>query len=115
MPAGAWKFSPADAVAAFPADPTAMRFAYVLNHGPMKLGLYAQSGEDRQQPHRQDELYVVVSGFADFVKEGERAACKAPDVLFVEAGKGHRFENASPDFVTWVVFWGPDGGEAAAA
>ena len=115
MPAEAWKFSPADAVAAFPADPSAMRFAYVLNHGAMKLGLYAQSGEDRQQPHRQDELYVVASGVADFVKEGERTACKASDVLFVEAGKVHRFENASPDFSTWVVFWGPDGGEAAAA
>jgi hypothetical protein len=35
----AWKFSPADAVAAFPADPAAMRFAYVLNHGTTKLGL----------------------------------------------------------------------------
>jgi mannose-6-phosphate isomerase-like protein (cupin superfamily) len=115
MPAEAWKFTAADAVAAFPADPAAMRFAYVLNHGTMKLGLYAQSGEDKQRPHRQDELYVVVSGAADFVKEGARTACKASDVLFVEAGKVHRFENASPDFSTWVVFWGPDGGEAAAA
>lgn len=92
-----------------------MRFAYVLQHGTMKLGLYAQTGEDRQQPHRQDELYVVVSGSADFGKEGERVACKPSDVLFVEAGKDHRFENISEDFSTWVVFWGPDSGDAIAA
>jgi hypothetical protein len=25
----------------------------------------------------------------------------------------HRFENFSDDLVVWVVFYGPDGGEAA--
>jgi hypothetical protein len=29
----------------------------------------------------------------------------------VPAGKAHRFENFTPDFATWVVFWGPQGGE----
>ncbi|WP_372781821.1 cupin domain-containing protein [Phenylobacterium sp.] len=106
-----FKFSPADGTAAFPADPAAMRFAYVLKHGTMKLGLYGVSGEDRQQPHAQDELYVVVSGAADFVKDGERVRCGPSDVLFVEAGKAHRFEAMTPDFSTWVMFWGPDGGE----
>jgi mannose-6-phosphate isomerase-like protein (cupin superfamily) len=89
-----------------------MRFAYVLKHGTMKLGLYAQTDEDRQQPHAQDELYVVVSGSADFIRAGERVACAAGDALFVEAGVPHRFETMSPDFALWVVFWGPDGGEA---
>jgi len=107
-----WKLSPADVVAQFPADPAAMRFAYGLRHGTMKLGLYAVSGEDAQSPHAQDELYVVVAGTADFVKAGERVGCEAHDVLFVEAGAVHRFENMSADFSTWVVFWGPDGGES---
>jgi mannose-6-phosphate isomerase-like protein (cupin superfamily) len=35
------------------------------------------------------------------------------DVLFVPAGVEHRFEDFSDDFVTWVVFYGPEGGEAA--
>ncbi|MFL5295594.1 MAG: cupin domain-containing protein [Phenylobacterium sp.] len=104
-------FTPGVARAAFPVDPAAMRFAYVLKHGTMKLGLYAQADEDRQQPHVQDELYVVASGRADFTKAGERVACAANDVLFVEAGVVHRFENMSPDFSAWVVFWGPEGGE----
>jgi len=108
-----FRFTPADARAAFPADPTAMRFAYVLKHGTMKLGLYAQTDEDLQQPHAQDELYFVVAGTAEFIRDGERVACATGDALFVEAGVVHRFEAMSPDFALWVVFWGPDGGEAA--
>jgi len=104
-------FSPDDARAGFPRDPAAMRFAYVLKHGTMKLGLYAQTDQDRQQPHAQDELYVVVSGSAEFIKADQRVACAAGDALFVEAGVAHRFEGMSPDFALWVVFWGPDGGE----
>src|SRR3954468_845472 len=102
-----FKFSPGDVAAQFPADPAAMRFAYGLKHGTMKLGLYAQTDEDKQQPHAQDELYVVVSGTADFIKAGERVACAAQDALFVEAGVVHM----SSDFALWVIFWGPDGGE----
>jgi mannose-6-phosphate isomerase-like protein (cupin superfamily) len=33
------------------------------------------------------------------------------DVLFVPAGKRHRFVEFSADFVTWAVFWGPTAGE----
>jgi hypothetical protein len=109
--AGPCKLSPPDVAALFPSDPSAMRFAYGLRHGTMKLGLYATAGEDRQQPHAQDELYVVAGGSADFVRAGERVSCATHDVLFVEAGVAHRFENMSPDFLTWVIFWGPDGGE----
>jgi len=75
----------------------------------MKVGLYAP--EDIQGPHKQDELYIVVSGSGDFVKNGERRAFQAHDVIFVEAEATHRFENFSNDFATWVIFWGPAGGE----
>jgi hypothetical protein len=33
-------------------------------------------------------------------------------VLFVPAGIEHRFIKFTEDFVTWVVFYGPKGGEA---
>lgn len=106
-----WKLSPAKVAAAFPLDPSAMRFAYGLRHGTLKVGLYGPAGVDLQTPHKQDELYIVVAGTADFVRGDEGAACVAHDVLFVEAGQTHRFENMSADFSAWVVFWGPDGGE----
>ena len=37
------------------------------------------------------------------------------DVLFVPAGVVHRFEDFSDELVVWVVFYGPEGGEATAA
>ena len=94
-----------------PDDPATMRFHYALRHGSMKCGLYAPSGTDDQATHRQDELYIVVSGSGDIVKNGERLRFAPHDVIFVEAGSLHRFENFSEDFQTWVVFWGGEGGE----
>ena len=41
----------------------------------------------------------------------ERVIFTAGDVLFVPAGTVHRFEQTSPDFSTWIVFYGPEGGE----
>ncbi len=88
--------------------------ALLLTHGTMELRLYAPRGEDRQTPHAQDELYIIAAGRADFVRGAERVAAARGDVLFVGAGVAHRFEAMSEDFATWVVFWGPAGGEAAA-
>jgi mannose-6-phosphate isomerase-like protein (cupin superfamily) len=89
-------------------------FFYPLRHGTMRVGVYAPSGLDDQTPHEQDELYIVRRGSADFVKNGERSAVQADDLIFVEAGATHRFEALSQDFLTWVVFWGPHGGETPA-
>ena len=86
-------------------------FTTVLQHGSMSVEYYKPEGEDLQTPHRQDELYVVASGTGTFYRNGERCTFGPGDVLFVPAGMEHRFENFSPDFATWVIFYGPDGGE----
>lgn len=92
-------------------------FVQALAHGSLRVELFAPStsglGKDIQQPHAQDELYVVQSGQSDFVLEGRSDPVQAGDVLFVPAGANHRFENFSSGFVTWVVFYGPTGGEVA--
>jgi mannose-6-phosphate isomerase-like protein (cupin superfamily) len=54
----------------------------------------------------------VISGNGEFVLEDVRMSFAPGTALFVPAGKSHRFENFTPDFATWVVFWGPEGGEA---
>ena len=88
--------------------------AELMAHGTMALEIFAPRGEDHQTPHAQDELYIVAAGTADFTSDGETGPVKAGDALFVRAGVLHRFSRMSSDFVTWVVFWGPDGGEAPA-
>ncbi len=94
--------------------PQGERFAAALANGTMSVELYAPRGTDPQTPHAQDELYFVHSGTATFTLENERIACAAGDALFVPAGAEHRFTEFSEDFATWVVFWGPKGGEGAA-
>jgi mannose-6-phosphate isomerase-like protein (cupin superfamily) len=111
MATDAWMFGLQDALGKLPDDPDVFRFHYGLRHGSMKVGVYAPQGADSQSPHKQDELYIVISGTGDFIKRGERTPFKSGDVLFVEAGMEHRFENFSTDFATWVIFWGPNGGE----
>lgn len=87
-------------------------FTEALRHGTMSVEVFAPRGHDAQEPHDQDELYFVVSGSADFLHENARMAVTAGDCLFVPAHDRHHFEKMSGDFVTWVVFWGPKGGEA---
>lgn len=104
-------FSLTDVLARLPVDPAATRAVYGFRHGSMRVGIYAPRRNDPQTPHDQDELYIVVSGTGDFVLNGTRGTCAPQDVLFVPAGAPHRFENFSDNFVTWVIFWGPKGGE----
>lgn len=66
---------------------------------------------DTQTPHKQDEIYMIIKDDFTFFKNGERINCSKGDILFVPAGMVHRFENFSEDFVTWVIFFGPEGGE----
>ena len=87
------------------------RFAVLMEHGSMRLEFYAPQGHDPQQPHGQDELYIVHTGEGEFVCGAERHRFEAGDSFFVPAGVVHRFEHFSSDFATWVVFWGPPGGE----
>lgn len=92
--------------------PEGERFARAFAHGTMSVELYAPTGVDPQKPHAQDELYIVHSGQGVFVLEGERYPFGPGEALFVPAGADHHFEGFSEDFATWVVFWGPPGGEA---
>lgn len=87
------------------------RLVSVFAHGTMSVEFYAPIGHDPQTPHRQDELYFINSGSGEFVIASERHTFQPGTVFFVPAGVDHRFENFTSDFSTWVVFWGPQGGE----
>lgn len=86
-------------------------YGVLLAHGTMELGYYRPAGVDPQQPHTQDEIYIVQSGSGYFVCGGDRRPFEPGEALFVPAGVDHRFEDFSDDFAAWVVFYGPQGGE----
>ena len=86
-------------------------FVLAMAHGTMNLELYAPRGRDAQTSHRRDELYVIVSGRGELVHGDVRDAFGPGDAFFVPAHMEHRFENFTDDFVTWAVFYGPEGGE----
>ena len=75
-------------------------FAKVMSHGTMSIEIYQPIKTDPQTPHKQDELYVVISGSGVFMNNEERTTFKQGDVLFVKAGIKHRFENFTDDFMT---------------
>jgi mannose-6-phosphate isomerase-like protein (cupin superfamily) len=89
----------------------APRFVTLLRHGSLEVELYAPRGQDLQQPHSRDELYVIVSGSGLFDNGGEVQPFGPGSLLFVPALRPHRFTQFTDDFSTWVVFYGPDGGE----
>jgi len=88
-------------------------FVKLMEHGSMSIEIYRPVETDRQTPHLQDELYVIISGEGDFSNNGQRRTFGPGDVLFVPAGVEHHFENFSVDFATWVIFYGPAGGESS--
>lgn len=91
--------------------PLGAPFVTMLAGGSMRVEVFAPKGADLQQPHTQDELYFIHSGTGQIVINEQRFDAIAGDAFFVAAGVVHRFENFSNDFVTWVVFYGPQGGE----
>lgn len=88
-------------------------FTVLGTNGSMSIEYFAPKNIDDQQPHRQDEIYVVASGSSQFYREGEVINCSKGDIIFVPAGMEHRFINFANDFATWVIFYGPEGGESS--
>ena len=100
-----------EALARLP-GPAGERYVELFQHGTLSVELYAPRGRDPQDPHTRDEVYVVVQGSGLFRNGDVRHPFGPGDLLFVPAGVVHRFENFSDDLAVWVVFYGPEGGEA---
>ena len=83
----------------------------VFAHGSLEVEWYAPLHEDLQKPHDRDEVYVVARGNAVFFDGEQRTRVTDGAFIFVAAGREHRFEEMSPDFAVWVLFYGPTGGE----
>jgi mannose-6-phosphate isomerase-like protein (cupin superfamily) len=84
----------------------------IFAHGSLIVELYTPVGHDPQKPHTRDEIYFVTRGTGFFFDGERRHSVEPGSFLFIPAGDVHRFEDFSSDFVVWVAFYGPEGGES---
>jgi mannose-6-phosphate isomerase-like protein (cupin superfamily) len=59
----------------------------------LEIGVYVLVAPepDRQQPHEDDEVYIVLEGSGRLEVEGEHTDLDEGDAVFVPAGADHRF------------------------
>jgi mannose-6-phosphate isomerase-like protein (cupin superfamily) len=71
----------------------------------LELGVYVLVAPepDSQQPHEDDEVYVVLEGTGVLDVEGDSVPVKEGSAVFVEAGADHRF-SAYEQLSVLVIF-----------
>jgi mannose-6-phosphate isomerase-like protein (cupin superfamily) len=72
----------------------------------LSVGTYSipRGGVDDQQPHTEDEIYVVTTGRA-VLRAGEDSAAVEPgSAIYVAAGEEHRFTDVTEDLAAIVLF-----------
>ena len=104
------KLTPEEMRAHIPAADS-VRFHIGLERGQLQVEIYIPKNEDLQKPHDRDECYVITRGHGQFVMGDETVDFKPGDFLFVPAGMEHRFINFGEEMETWVIFYGPQGGD----
>ncbi len=78
----------------------------IVHESPgVELGVYVLVAPepDRQQPHADDEVYVVLEGSGVLQVSGESVPVREGDAVFVEAGAEHRF-TAYEQLAVLVIF-----------
>lgn len=102
--------------AAFTAPEPGERVHWVehLRVDALSLGTYSipAGAVDGQEPHTEDEIYVVVSGRGAFEAGGERVGVGPGTTLYVPAREVHRFVDVTEDLAVVVVFAPPEGSRA---
>ena len=79
-----------------------------LRKPSLSVGLYAlpAGSNDPQQPHREDEVYYIISGRGFIRVADEDRAVKPGSVVFVAAGVEHYFHTIIED-IKILVFFAP--------
>ncbi len=66
------------------------------------LAIWPAGGEDTQEPHLEDEVYVVMSGRGKIRVAGEDRAVSPGSVVYVGARVEHRFHSVEEDLQVLV-------------
>jgi mannose-6-phosphate isomerase-like protein (cupin superfamily) len=80
-------------------------YAVVHESPGIELGVYVLVAPepDRQQPHADDEVYIVLDGSGILDVEDERVELREGHAVFVPAGAEHRF-SAYEHLIVLVIF-----------
>ena len=72
----------------------------------LSAGLYVlpAGGSDPQQPHTEDEVYLVMRGKGQIEVAGESRAVREGTVVFVPARTPHHFHDIEEELAILVVF-----------
>jgi len=77
-----------------------------LRVADLSVGTYCipVGGKDGQDPHGEDEIYVVVRGRARLISETGEADVGPGTVIYVKAHEDHQFTEVTEDLSIVVVF-----------
>ena len=85
-----------------------------LSAPDLSVGTYSiPSGSiDRQEPHTEDEVYVVLRGRGTLATATATADVAPGTTIYVPAGESHRFVDIVEDLVVLVLFAPAEGSQA---
>jgi mannose-6-phosphate isomerase-like protein (cupin superfamily) len=85
---------------------TAAVYSEFLRVAALSLGLYRHDvgASVPQQPHTEDEVYLVISGRGVIAIAGTDHAVTSGSVAFVPAGAAHHFHTVTEELQVLVVF-----------
>jgi mannose-6-phosphate isomerase-like protein (cupin superfamily) len=91
---------------AAPPGTVGAHWAEQLHVADLSVGTYSipRGGADGQDPHAEDEIYVITGGRAAIDAGGERAVVGPGSVIYVPAFEVHRFTDITEDLAALVVF-----------
>ena len=97
-------FSLSDLLAAAARQPRV--YAEILRVPALSAGVYelAAGSDDRQKPHSEDEVYVVLCGRAKATVNGQTATVNTGSLLYVPALVPHHFHDIEDDLTVLVLF-----------
>ena len=81
-----------------------------LHEAMLSMGLYVlpAGGVDPQQPHREDEVYVVMRGRGRITVGDETRPVESGSIVYVGRGVSHRFHDISEELAILVFFAPPE-------
>ena len=81
-----------------------------LRETTLSMGLYVlpAGGIDSQQPHREDEVYVVMRGRGRITVGDETRPVEPGSIVYVDRGVDHRFHDINEELAILVFFAPPE-------